>query len=80
MQKIVITSAPPQTNQAHNRFIASLNASLREAVKSDHACEYIDLWPLLSDGGKIRPEMTVDGVHFTGQAYRLWSAQLSKYL
>ncbi len=76
VKKIVVTSTPPQADYKKNTFIRKLNASLIQHINQTRCCAYIDLWPLLSDGERIRPEMTTDGVHFSLDAYEIWTSQL----
>jgi lysophospholipase L1-like esterase len=80
VQRIVVTSAPPQVDAVNNAFLDRLNAALRLEVARLPGAEYIDLWPQLADGGRIRPEMTTDGVHFSAKAYRIWARELAKRL
>jgi lysophospholipase L1-like esterase len=80
VKKIIITSTPPQIEKNSNNFIKNLNSGLKKYAQSNKNCVYIDLWPILSDGEKIRPEMTTDGVHFSSKAYSLWGEQLKKHI
>jgi hexosaminidase len=53
-----------------NPRIAQLDARLPTLAAP--AVTYVDLRPLLAANGNLKPEVTVDGVHLTGDGYRLW--------
>jgi hypothetical protein len=78
--KVVITSAPPGRDAATTRFLAQLNARIAAHAAKDPIFTYVDLWPSLSAGDQLKPEMTVDGVHFNKAAYGIWAAELRKHL
>ncbi len=63
------------------KIIPALNQRLMK-IASENGCEYIDLWPALSDPdtGKMQKKFTNDGLHLTGSGYRAWSDAIRQYV
>lgn len=76
VERIVVTSAPPQDDPAATAFLRELNTLVRAAVEALPGGVYVDLWPAFEHEGRLRPELTTDGVHFTSLAYSKWAALL----
>ena len=56
--------------------IRDLNARYRRLADARARVDYIDLWPLLSDGPSIRPTYSFDSLHLNGAGYRAWVSAL----
>lgn len=86
--KLYIQSCLP-VNQDFRRFktldneeqtILQINARLPQLAREAGAT-YIDLFPLLADEqGKLRRDLTNDGLHLLGPAYLIWAEALKPYL
>lgn len=74
-------SVLPTSRPEWNAQIVRLNDSL-EALCTDKGCEFIDLYPLFLDDDRerIRPDLTVDGVHLTEAGYDIWADALRGHL
>ncbi|MDD2431337.1 MAG: GDSL-type esterase/lipase family protein [Firmicutes bacterium] len=67
------TGVDPQTVPKHNSEL--------QLFANEHGFTYIDVYSLLTDeDGYLRPELTVDGVHFTPKGYELWTNKVNEYL
>lgn len=77
--KLLINSIAPRSAYFAPR-IRELNQHYRQ-IASEVAAEYVDLWPAMTNSdGSIRKELTTDGIHFTGEGYRVWAETLRPYL
>lgn len=64
----------------HDTDVAAINAIISRSV-TEAGATYIDLYPLfVNTEGKLRPELTNDGLHMLGPAYLLWRDALLPYL
>jgi len=61
----------------HDSTIRSYNEALR-GLAEERGMDYADIYPLYEKGGEIDPELTLDGVHITDQAYSLWAEQIKE--
>lgn len=83
--QVYVHSVLPVNNHIHdtgrdNADITALNQRLR-AQCPEIGCRFIDLHPLFEDAdGRLREELSFDGVHLNGAAYRMWSKQLEPIL
>jgi len=60
--------------------IPLLNRALKRAAE-ELSCTYVDLYSLFAtDGGKLNPEYTNDGLHLTGAGYLAWKKAVSRYI
>jgi hypothetical protein len=62
---------------------AGLNVRVRQAnitlagLADGGRVEYLDLWPTMTDGrGRLRAELTADGLHLNAAGYAAWAAAL----
>lgn len=57
--------------------IPPLNEQIKR-IAEDNGAVYIDLWPLFADSatGKMRRELTSDGLHLSGEGYKTWASAL----
>lgn len=62
-----------------NRQVMILNRQI-EGLSQEHNAVCLDLWPILTQNNILQPEYTVDGVHLTEGAYKLWAALLKAYV
>ena len=62
-----------------NERIRRMNESL-EAIAKDYDAYYLELYPIFSNGeGKLRPDLTTDGLHLNRQGYLVWRAAIALY-
>jgi lysophospholipase L1-like esterase len=62
-----------------NAAIAAVNAGLLELAKVSD-CEWLDLTEAVVDAnGRLRDELTLDGVHLNGAGYAAWAARLTSF-
>lgn len=62
------------------RVIPELNEIIKQ-IAADNGATYIDLWPALADSeGKLRKELTNDGLHLMGPGYAIWAEVLKPYV
>lgn len=60
-----------------NDSVGRLNARLRHYCGTQDGCEFVDLNPALSPGGRLASAYTVDGVQLNGAGYLRWSAEIT---
>ena len=62
-------------------ILPPLNEELKRIAMSNGAI-YIDLWPNMADPetGKMRKELTSDGLHLTGAGYKAWTNTIRPYV
>jgi len=70
--RIVVMSTPPQSDTRSSDLAHQLNNQIKKAIKGRKKFLFVDLWPLISAGGTIKPEMTIDGLHFSEASYIVW--------
>jgi lysophospholipase L1-like esterase len=52
-----------------------------EQLAAAHGATYIDLWaPFVTPDGRLRKELTSDGLHLNGEGYRIWVDILRPHL
>lgn len=66
-------------NYQYNSQVDSLNILLSSLAKSK-GITYINLNPLLSAKGKLREELSKDGVHINETAYKIWAKEIQNTL
>jgi len=60
--------------------ILMLNKAIEKMAK-EYSLTYIDLFSLMVDkNGKLREDLTQDGLHLNGNAYLIWKAAIEKYV
>ncbi|NNM71776.1 GDSL-type esterase/lipase family protein [Enterovirga aerilata] len=72
---LVVQSVPLTDSPSRNMRTQALNVALQDATKR-LGLRYVDLNRALAPDGAILPHLTTDGVHLTGEAYRLWAGQV----
>lgn len=83
--KVVIQSILPVNNQEFNNEISNkkvhqFNKVLQKIAK-ENGLQYIDLHMFFEDGkGQLQKDLTVDGIHLTGEGYDTWMENLDKEL
>jgi alpha-glucosidase len=75
----VVTLTPQSAHGEHTGDIDSFNAGLRQLCV-EQSVRVVDLNPLIAPDGKLLPQFTVDGVHFTPAAYKIWISQLRRVI
>ena len=62
-----------------NERIRAMNQSLEQLAK-DYDAYYLELYPIFSNGdGKLRPDLTTDGLHLNREGYLVWRAAIALY-
>ncbi|MEL6129572.1 MAG: GDSL-type esterase/lipase family protein [Cyanobacteria bacterium J06628_4] len=62
-----------------NERIRDMNRSL-EKIAQDYGAYYLELYPIFSTGeGKLRPDLTTDGLHLNREGYLVWRAAIALY-
>ena len=52
-----------------------------QALCAEKGIVYIDLWTLLADkNGKLRADLTNDGLHLMGEGYLAWKTVIEKFV
>ena len=70
----------PESNYGRNRESDKLNKLLSDYAKNNNI-DYIDLvTPTATKDGFMRPELTIDGIHFKAAAFRIWASEVEKVL
>lgn len=61
--------------------VPALNSLLKQIAERNGAV-YVDLWPAFADAstGKLRRELTNDGLHLSGEGYKVWASELMPYV
>lgn len=76
--EIFLQSVMPRAPSYQGR-IEALNTEYRR-VATMLGVAYVDLWPVFADGsGGIRSDYSMDQLHLTGEAYRVWAEKLRPY-
>ena len=64
----------------HDADIVAVNKGL-QAICAEKGVVYIDLWtPLADENGKLRAELTNDGLHLMGEGYIVWRDAVMPYV
>ncbi|MDV3352365.1 GDSL-type esterase/lipase family protein [Leptothoe sp. LEGE 181152] len=62
-----------------NERIRAMNQAL-ENIADDYDAYYLELYPIFSNGeGKLRPDLTTDGLHLNREGYLVWRAAIALY-
>ena len=75
----VVTLTPQSAYSEHSTDIAAFNSAVRQLC-ADESVPVIDLNPTIAPQGTLLPRFTIDGVHFTPDAYTIWIAELLKVI
>jgi lysophospholipase L1-like esterase len=59
--------------------IEAANAVIRE-ITTRHGAAVIDLNSFIAAGGRLEPDMTVDGVHLSAKGINIWAGQIGRRL
>jgi lysophospholipase L1-like esterase len=80
VQSILPVSPEQETAlNCQNATIREFNRQLQE-LASKYGSDYIDLYSLYAQDGKINPEMTPDGLHLNPEAYCHWEDAIRQYI
>lgn len=87
--KLYIQSVMPINNDfkrykslfGRESIIPPLNDRLKQ-IALENGAIYIDLWPVMADEktGKMRKELTSDGLHLSGTGYKVWTEAVRPYV
>lgn len=83
VQSILPHSGADATWEGRDRLLTIPNDRIRDinrelaAIASEEGVEFLDLYPLFADSqGKLRLDLTTDGVHLNEQGYLVWRTAL----
>ena len=76
--RLVINSVMPRT-PSFAAQIRELNQHYR-AIARESGSEYVDLWPALADGERLRRDYSTDSLHLNGAGYAAWVEVLGPVL
>jgi lysophospholipase L1-like esterase len=77
--KSIVTLIPLSSEARFTPEIEAANAVIRE-VATRRGAAVIDLNSFIAAGGRLEPEMTVDGVHLSAKGLNIWADQIGKTL
>lgn len=61
-------------------WLPPFNETIR-GVAREHACDFMNAYPLLvDDRGRLRDNLTTDGLHLNRAGYDVWAGELRSYL
>lgn len=78
--RVVLVSCPPARAGLRDPYHRYLRARQRWLAVEEHV-EVLDLWADLADeGGRLRPEFTTDGLHWTDAAYAVYERAILRVM
>jgi lysophospholipase L1-like esterase len=79
---VLFSTLPTHFDPDVNNRVKKLNLHLkaRAAARHDSLLVFADLWPTMSEGGKLRRDISLDGIHLNEKGYAAWAAVLAQYL
>ena len=78
-EKSIVTLIPLSSDARFTPEIEAANAVIRE-VAAGRGAAVIDLNLFIAAGGRLEPEMTVDGVHLSANGLNIWADQIGRTL
>lgn len=78
IQSTLFISKERKNSENINKFVERLNALLFEYATQNNLV-FINLNETLSENNGLKNDVTDDGVHLTGEGYKLWKYALQKY-
>jgi lysophospholipase L1-like esterase len=78
-EKSIVTLIPLSSDARFTPEIEAANAVIRE-VAARRGAAVIDLNLFIAEGGRLEPEMTVDGVHLSANGLNIWADQIGRTL
>lgn len=78
-QKSIVTLIPLSSDARFTPEIEAANTVIQE-IATRHGAAVIDLNSAIAAGGRLQPEMTVDGVHLSAKALNIWADQIGRAL
>ncbi|MDY7021970.1 MAG: GDSL-type esterase/lipase family protein, partial [Cyanobacteriota bacterium] len=86
VQSILPHSAEAATWESRDRLLAIPNSRIRllnrklEALATAEGALYLNLHPLFTDeDGKLRPELSTDGLHLNNNGYLVWKSGIQLF-
>ncbi|WP_314507457.1 GDSL-type esterase/lipase family protein [uncultured Microbacterium sp.] len=76
---VLLQSVMPRSSKFASEIL-DLNARYRRLAETRPHVDFVDLWPLLSEGPSIRPTYSFDSLHLNGAGYRAWVSALGPAL
>lgn len=78
-EKSIVTLIPLSSDARFTPEIEAANAVIRE-VAARRGAAVIDLNSFIAAGGRLEPEMTIDGVHLSANGLKIWADQIGRTL
>ncbi len=86
VQSILPHGAETATWESRHLLLELSNERIREmnealaAVAEEYDAYYLELYPIFANGeGKLRPDLTTDGLHLNREGYLVWRAAIALY-
>jgi len=79
IQSTLLTAPPWKNTEKQNPRILELDEKLAAYARAE-GIDYVDLNAALSRDGRLRPDVTGDGVHLNAQGYLLWRQAIEPVL
>ena len=75
--RLIITLIPYTSFREYTGKIREANLMIERFSKIRHF-DIVDINSELSAGGVLKPEYTLDGIHFNDRAYEIWTGKLMR--
>lgn len=75
----VVTLTPQTAAGDHVNEINAFNAALTQLCATQ-GVPVVDLNPIIAPDGKLLPQYTIDGVHFSEATYQIWTKKLKSVI
>ena len=75
VQSVLPVSPLWKGSEENNPRVHALNARLR-ALAADEGAVFLDIVPAMTVQGRLRDDLTYDGVHLTARGYAVWAEHL----
>lgn len=79
IQSTLFVNPKWKNTDGKNDLVQQLNEKLKALADSRHIV-FMDLNPMLVENGYLKDEYTIDGVHLTWRAYKIWGEEIQKVL
>ncbi len=66
-------------SEDRNKQVTKLNARLKKYARENDII-FIDLNPLMSEGGYLKEDLSFDNLHLNGKGYGIWAKEIEKVL
>jgi lysophospholipase L1-like esterase len=75
-----VDTKQPTPKIKSNDSISNLNKEIKQLTE-EYGLTYIDLFSVMADtSGQLKPEFTHDGIHLSGNGYKVWNEAIKPYI